>query len=112
LGPPTVTTIASLLATLEDMTAALQREIKETRERQEESEGGDGQTNSALLDRLAELRLVASLQRQIEKRTELVADLAAQGQSAAEVQETLRQLAARQARVYEIAKEIAARTQP
>jgi hypothetical protein len=112
LGPPTVTTIASLLATLEDMTAALQREIKETRERQEEGEGGGGQTNAALLDRLAELRLVASLQRQIEKRTALVAELAAQGQSAAEVQETLRQLAARQARVYEIAKEIAARTQP
>jgi hypothetical protein len=91
------------------MTGALQREIAESRERQREEGEGGGDEREQLLDRLAELRLIKSLQVQIEKRTALVAKLAGSGAPAQECTETLAQLAERQQRAYEIARELSVR---
>jgi hypothetical protein len=109
-GPVVQAMAASNVGMLSEMVSSLQREIAESRERQsEEEQEGGGDDRDQLLDRLAELRLVKSLQVQIEKRTALVAKLAAAGASAKETTETLAQLAERQHRVYEITRELAAR---
>jgi hypothetical protein len=109
-GPVVQAMTGSIVGMLGEMVASLQREIAESRERQsEEEQEGGGDDRDQLLDRLAELRLVKSLQVQIEKRTALVAKLAAAGASPRETAETLAQLAERQQRVYEITREIAAR---
>jgi hypothetical protein len=108
-GPVVQALTASVAAVLEDMSTSLQREIAETRERQSQEDGGGGEAHDQLLDRCAELRLVKSLQVQIEKRTALAASLAKAGESAEESAKALRELAERQHRVYEIAREIGLR---
>ena len=114
IGPITVTLVESICFALADMLSALRREIKEQRERgnQPSQGGGDPNRQQALLDRLAELRLIANLQRHIQRRTLLTADLIKQGLSEADAKQSLEQLAERQARVYEITRELSARKLP
>jgi len=100
---------SSVVAMLADMVGSLQRAIAESRERQSDQDEGGGDDRDQLLDRLAELRLVKSLQVQIEKRTALAAKLVAAGAPPQECTETLTQLAERQQRVYQITRELALR---
>ena len=97
----------NILATLEELLEAIKRELKENEEQeQDQDQNGqspEGQMIEALVDQLAELRMIRSLQMRINKTTQRCQKLIV-GQAAQdpEVIKVLTDLAARQERLREI----------
>ena len=92
-----------IIATLEEILAALQQAIKELREQKSQQQQGQGQPGEQpLVDQLAELRMIRALQNRINRRTKRYGELI-DGQQAleAELLEALDRLALRQERVFE-----------
>ncbi len=92
-----------IIATLEEILAALQQAIKDLREqraKQQQSGGPPGE--QPLVDQLAELRMIRALQMRINRRTQRYGKMI-DGQQALEkdLLEALDQLALRQERVFE-----------
>jgi hypothetical protein len=95
-----------VLAALEDMSAALDAQIKEARQGQSPPQKGGKPGPSPLVDKLAELRMVRTLQFRVQQRTDRLttADWPA---DSPERTTALDDLAERQARIYRITKELA-----
>ena len=92
-----------VVATLEEILSALQSAIKDLREqksRQQPSKSQPGE--QPLVDQLAELRMIRSLQSRINKRTKQYDELI-EGNQALEIEllEALDRLSVRQERVYQ-----------
>ncbi len=93
-----------IVATLEEILAALQKAIKELREQQsqQQQQGQSEPAEQALVDQLAELRMIRVLQNRINSRTKRYDEMI-EGEQAleAELLEALDRLALRQERVYQ-----------
>jgi hypothetical protein len=102
LGPLTQSLEEDIIAALEESLAALQQAIKKMRDSQGKSESGEGQSEQALVDQLAELRMIRSLQQRVNRKTDRYDKLIAGEQiTAVEIVTVLDQLASREARIYE-----------
>jgi hypothetical protein len=92
-----------IIATLEETLAALQKALKDLRDKKSQpQQGGGGEPGEqALVDQLAELRMIRALQDRVNKRT-LFYDEILDGQQAAdpELLEALDELAERQEQIY------------
>jgi hypothetical protein len=92
-----------IIATLEETLAALQKALKDLRDKKSQpQQGGGGEPGEqALVDQLAELRMIRALQERVNKRT-LFYDEILEGQQAAdpELLESLDDLAKRQEQIY------------
>jgi hypothetical protein len=92
-----------IIATLEETLAALQKALKDLRDKKSQpQQGGGGEPGEqALVDQLAELRMIRALQERVNKRT-LFYDEILEGQQAAdpELLESLDDLARRQEQIY------------
>ncbi|QDU61120.1 hypothetical protein Pan216_19740 [Planctomycetes bacterium Pan216] len=100
----------SVLEALQDMLAAVKEELEQLRE----SKSGQGQApgqggpNAALINRLAELRMLRTLQYRVNKRTSRIGEeLKGQPPTSEEMVDAVRQLAERQERIGKISREIA-----
>jgi hypothetical protein len=104
-----------IIASLEEMIAALEKAQKELEEKDESSEGGEGggggePAEPPLVDNLAELKMVRSLQMWVNKRTQLYrmrleGELKPEEQ--ADLQEGIAKLAERQDRIFRTTRDIA-----
>jgi hypothetical protein len=92
-----------IIATLEETLAALQKALKDLRDKKSQpQQGGGGEPGEqALVDQLAELRMIRALQDRVNKRT-LFYDEILEGQQAADAEllEALEELAQRQEQIY------------
>jgi hypothetical protein len=92
-----------IIATLEETLAALQKALKDLRDKKSQPQQGSGGEpgEQALVDQLAELRMIRALQERVNKRT-LFYDEILEGQQAAdsELLEALDELAKRQEQIY------------
>jgi len=104
LGLITQSLEEDIVATLEEILAALQKAIKELREQQsqKQQQGQSEPGEQALVDQLAELRMIRVLQNRINSRTKRYDEMI-EGEQAleAELLEALDRLALRQERVYQ-----------
>ncbi len=92
-----------VIATLEEILAALQNAIKKLREQKSRQQQGKGQPGEQpLVDQLAELRMIRALQTRINNRTKRYDEMI-EGEQAleAELLEALARLSLRQERVYQ-----------
>lgn len=99
----------AVLEALEEMILALEREQEESKKQQnQQQEGSQGSQQQALVQKLAELKMIRSLQQRINTRTTQLAEQGGQSeQLQGELHEAARRLAERQVRVYEVTREIA-----
>ena len=92
-----------IIATLEETLAALQKALKELREqRARQQQSGSGEpSDQALVNKLAELRMIRSLQQRINRRTQSYDEMI-EGEQALETEllEALDRLSLRQERVW------------
>lgn len=108
------------LSTQQAILAALQEMLDAVRERLEELEKGEEQQGGSLMagmpplvDLLAELRMIRTLQQRIRTRTEEYQRWLAAGTEAAEpIEKALQSLAERQARLREITRELSTKIRP
>ncbi len=97
-----------IIAALEEMIEALEKSMEDAEERRQEQNPPPSQPQDpALVDLIAELKMIRALQMRINKRTEryskLIIDQQADNQ---ELLEALRRLAEREERIYEITREL------
>ena len=92
-----------IISALEESLAALQKALKEVRDNQQgKPQSGGGPPEQALVDQLAELRMIRSLQQRVNRRTERYGKLVGgEEASAEEIVAALNQLALREQRIYE-----------
>ncbi len=97
-----------VILALEETLAALQQAIKELREQRASGQGGGGKPGEQpLVDQLAELRMIRSLQVRINRRTTRYGKMI-EGEQAleAELLEALNHLAERQQRVFQATRDL------
>lgn len=98
---------SDIMLSLGEMIESLQRKLQELRDKANQPSQGGGKANSALVDRLAELKMIRSLQKRVNDRTDQVAGLLQSGKPPGEeILKTLRDLAQRQDRIYQITHDI------
>jgi hypothetical protein len=91
-----------IIAALEESLAALQQALKELRNSQGKPKPGGSPSEQALVDQLAELRMIRSLQQRVNRRTERYGKLIAGEQATKEeIVTALDQLALREERIYQ-----------
>ncbi len=91
-----------IIAALEESLAALQQALSQMRDSQGKPQAGAGSEEQALVDQLAELRMIRSLQQRVNRRTERYGKLLAGEQaSEEEIVAALDQLALREERIYQ-----------
>ena len=97
-----------IIAELEEMIAALEKAQKEMEQQQGEPPPPGEPQDQPLIDALAELRMIRSLQMRVNKRTERYSKLI-DGEQAddADLLEALGQLAEREAKIFRATKDIA-----
>ena len=105
IGPFTQQVEQDVIDALDQMVLALQQEMKEAREKKESQSQPAEAGDPALVNRLAELKMIRGLQQRVRQRTEQV-QAAADGESAASVASLRRSLAERQDRIYRITRDI------
>ncbi len=97
-----------ILAALEEMIEALKKELEKLEEQksQQSQQGGEKQ-DPALIETLAELKMIRALQMRVNRRTDRYGKLI-DGEEARnhELQEALRRLAQREARIYEVTRKL------
>ena len=72
LDTPTLQIVVSVIESLQEMLDAIRAAIEEARERQENAEQGEGEgmvVEEPLIQLLAELRMIRSMQRRVNERT-------------------------------------------
>lgn len=110
IGPLNLSTQQAILAALQEMLEAVRERLEEIESARSDRAGQMAAGPTPLVDLLAELRMLRSLQERIRTRTEEYQRwLASPGQDSVRLKASLRELAARQARLQEIARELASR---
>lgn len=99
-----------VIAALEETLAALQQALKDLRDQKQSQQQGQGQGQSGekpLVDQLAELRMIRSLQVRVNKRTQQYGALI-EGEQAkeAELMEALEGLSLRQQKIFQATREL------
>ena len=98
-----------VIAALEETLAAMQQALKELREQkgQPPQQGGGEPGEKPLVDQLAELRMVRSLQARVNRRTKLYGDMMAGEQARAdELVQSLRDLGVRQQKIFQATQDL------
>jgi hypothetical protein len=98
-----------VVATLEEILAALQQALKDLRDKKGSSQQGQsGQPGEqALVDQLAELRMIRALQARVNRRTEFYDQLIEGNQTReTELLDALRELAVRQERIFDATRDL------
>ena len=98
-----------IIATLEETLAALQKALQDLRDQKgSQQQGQSGEPGEqALVDQLAELRMIRALQTRVNRRTEFYDRLIEGDQTQeAELLEALRELADRQQRIFEATRDL------
>lgn len=98
---------SEVIAVLEDLIAAIDRQIREGGGK---APSGSGGSNAAppLVSQLAELKMLRALEERVWRRTERLLALPPAARQAPDARADLADLAERQARIYRVAKELAA----
>ena len=117
VGRATQTIEEDILAALEEMTAALENAQQQLEEQKSQQEQPPGEPQDpALVDQLAEVKLIRSLQARINSRTSMYAQMVADdplGQaSQPELLEALGELAEREARVHRATRNLVEGEEP
>ncbi len=118
----TIATEEDIVAALEEMIEALSKaqkdqEKKKQQQQQQQQQAGQSPADQPLVDALAELRLVKTLQVRINNRTQRLAKQIAAGDAeigqatTVELQSQLKELAARQDKIKEITRNIVLKAQ-
>lgn len=96
-----------VITALEEMLDALKQAQKKLEDKKQRGRSSSGQDDSALVDALAELRMIRSMQMRVNTRTDQYSRLI-DGEQAdkADLVEALRRLAERQERIYQITREL------
>lgn len=112
VGPITLGFEADVLETLEEMLAAVDRQIRERASKGagQGQQGGDGST--PLVDKLAEIKMIRGLESRVLQRTQRLLEAARSGPGDESWAEALADLAERQAQIYRITKELATEKTP
>lgn len=108
-GPETQLIEEDIMTTLKEMIEALKKQQKELRDRKEnQQQNASGDSDPALLDLLAELRMIRALQMRVLQRTEKWSKLY-KGEQASdpELFPELRDLAQRQLKIYQMMDHLA-----
>jgi hypothetical protein len=110
VGPLTQAIERDVLESLEEILDSLQKELEKTKDRQSQPPQQQGQPRDpALVDQLAELKMLRSLQYRINRRTQQLSRLVDGDQAGdPDVLLQLRQLAIRQAKIQQTAYDLAA----
>ncbi len=97
-----------IIATLEETLAALQQALKELREQKASQQGGGGEPGEqALVDQLAELRMIRALQNRVNDRTEFYDKIILEDRTfEPELREALDGLAERQEQIFEATRDL------
>lgn len=97
-----------IIATLEETLAALQQALKELREQKASQQGGGGEPGEqALVDQLAELRMIRALQNRVNDRTEFYDKIILEDRTfEPELREALDGLAKRQEQIFEATRDL------
>lgn len=104
-----------IVTALEEMLAALEKAQQERQDKQDQPQQGQPQEEKPprLVDRLAELKLIRSLQFRVNRRTEEISKLIGGPRTdRPELLQALRELAAREERIYHSTRELALETGP
>jgi outer membrane murein-binding lipoprotein Lpp len=113
VGPLTQTLQTDIIESLKELIEATQREMQEMKsdQRQQQQQQGGEQQKPPLVELMAEIKVLRSLQLRVNRRTKQIDDLFrdSDSQDAADLQEQLGELAARQHRLRESAAELAER---
>lgn len=106
VGPVTQEVEANIIALLKEMAAALkkqQQDMQQQKQQQQQNPQSGPQPSQALVNKIAELKLIRSLQTQVNSRTKLVgAKSPGEQTSDPQTAADLKALAARQARIEEM----------
>lgn len=95
-----------IIAALEEMIAALQKEMREAKSKNQPPQQGQ-QGPMPLVDQLAELKMIRSLQQRVNQRTDRVAALQQEGVPPTdEIKTAITDLAERQIKIYQITHDI------
>jgi uncharacterized metal-binding protein YceD (DUF177 family) len=97
---------SDIIATLEEMLAAVEKARSQDAPKPGGGSPGSGPGKSPLVEKLAELKMIRSLQARINERTRLL------NHPSPQADESLRDLADRQHRVYQITRDIAEGASP
>jgi hypothetical protein len=99
-----------VIAALEESLAALQQALKELRDQKGNQQSGQGQAQpdeKPLVDQLAELRMIRSLQVRVNRRTQQYgAMIEGEQAEAADILEALEELALRQQKIFQATREL------
>ncbi|MBN2021436.1 MAG: hypothetical protein JW809_01460 [Pirellulales bacterium] len=108
VDPTTQAIEEDVIAALEEMIEALQRAIQQQEQRQGQPPPSQGRpTDPALVDALAELKMIRALQMRVNRRTARYAQLLDGPQATdPELIEALRNLSEREARIYRITRDL------
>ena len=94
-----------VIAALKDMIDALKKAQKDLKDKKNPPPGEGGETEPALVDKIAELKMIRALQLRVNRRTKLIAETAAKT-SDPELLRTLQTLAEREEEVHRITRDI------
>jgi hypothetical protein len=94
-----------VIAALKDMIEALKKAQKDLKDKKNPPPGEGGDSEPPLVDRIAELKMIRSLQLRVNKRTKLIAETAAKTTDP-DLLRTLQQLADREEEVHRITRDI------
>jgi ribosomal protein L18E len=108
LGPETLAIEEDIVATLKEMIEALKKQQKEQRDRKQSQQNNGNPTPQELIDKLAELRMIKSMQLRVNARTEQWGKRY-QGEEARDpnITQELGELAKRQLRIWTVTDNIA-----
>ena len=107
-GSITQQLMQDILESLEEILGAIERSQEQQKQRQRAGgQGQGGKVESSLVDMLAELKMIRSLQWRVNRRTAMYQEIVLAGRSSANhLLPELRKLSARQARIEKIARDI------
>jgi hypothetical protein len=102
-----------IISALEEMIEALKKAQKDLQQRQPPPPGGGGgggqPQEDALVDQIAELKMIRALQMRVNRRTQRYGELVKQEQAEQpEIIQALKQLAERELRIYRVTRDIVA----
>jgi hypothetical protein len=108
-GPDIQQVEKDIIDTLDEMIAALDKaKGKKSKDSSSSSQAGGKSGKSPLVEQLAELKMIRSLQLRINERTgALEKKISREGEQTAEARKAIEELADRQHRVYEITRDVA-----
>lgn len=107
VGKITLGTEEEIMVALEEMLAAIERELDNI-EKRKTGQSKPGKMNQPLVDKLAELKMIRSMEVRIKRRTVRLDKLSTSPEvEQADLMSNHRELARRQGRIYEITRDIA-----